>query len=86
MHCPPKWTSGTSPAVLVPRFNFFTHRGANTKQGAGGQVDQVRKVATKSAAEGHVGRGAQEEQQPGADVEGDGQRLPQEQTAQVCFQ
>ena len=24
MHCPPKWTSGTSPAVLVPRFNFFT--------------------------------------------------------------
>ena len=49
-------------------------------------MDQVRKVATKSAAEGHVGRGAQEEQQPGADVEGDGQRLPQEQTAQVCFQ
>ena len=57
----------------------------NLIQGARGEVDQVWKVAAKSAAEDHDCR-AQEEQQSCADLEGDGQCLSQEPAAQVCIQ
>ena len=79
------WCPGFNPSAFLVSNTFGTFW-SNLIQGARGEVDQVWEVAAKSSAEDHADRYAKEKQQSCADPEGDGQCLPQEPAAQVCFQ
>ena len=80
-----RYIADCAGAQVYPSILVFWDIWANVIQGAWGEVDQVWEIATKSSAEDHDRR-PQEEQQPCADPEGDGQCLPKEPATQVCIQ